>query len=74
MSGPGEVIRKARIAAGLSQAELARRVGFANQSTISFLERGVRRLDVETAVRIADAIGAERSRFLADVAEQVSHA
>lgn len=69
MQGPGQVIRKARIAAGLSQAELAKRAGIPHQSVVSLLERGRRRLDVEAAVRMADALGADRATFLAEIAE-----
>lgn len=68
MQGPGQVIRKARIAAGLSQAELAKRVG-TNQSAVSFIERGRRIPDVATVARIADAVGAPRQEFLARIAD-----
>ena len=68
MQGPGQVIRKARIAAGLSQAELAKRAG-TNQSAVSFIERGQRIPDVAIAARIADAVGAPRREFLARIAD-----
>lgn len=70
---PGEIIRAARIRARVSQAELAKRVG-TNQSAVSFIERGQRIPDVETAVRIADALGTPRSEFLNAIAESVAHA
>lgn len=68
MQGPGQVIRKARLAAGLSQAELAKRAG-TNQSAVSFIERGQRIPDVAIAARIADAVGAPRREFLARIAD-----
>lgn len=70
MNGAGEVIREARLAAGLSQAELAKRAG-TNQSAVSFIERGQRIPDVAIAARIADAVGAPRREFLARIADAV---
>lgn len=70
MQGPGQVIRKARIAAGLSQAELAKRAG-TNQSAVSLIERGQRIPDVAIAARIADAVGTPRREFLARIADAV---
>lgn len=49
-------IKEIREALGMTQAELARRVG-AVQSQIGFLERGERRLTVEWMGRIAAALG-----------------
>lgn len=71
MKGAGEVIREARLAAGLSQAELAKRVG-TNQSAVSFIERGRRIPDVAIVARIADAVGAPRREFLARIADAVA--
>lgn len=64
----GAVIREARKGAGLSQAELAQKVGYANQSSISYLETGALELSIETAVRIAGACGVPPERLVADLA------
>ncbi len=51
-----QVIKEARLAAGVSQEELSRRMG----QSITFIvkiERGTRRLDVFEFVRLSEAIG-----------------
>jgi predicted ATPase/DNA-binding CsgD family transcriptional regulator/transcriptional regulator with XRE-family HTH domain len=64
----GATLQRLRLAAGLSQEELAERAGL-SQRGISDLERGVRRSPYPgTARRLADALGleaAERARLLA---------
>lgn len=50
------VLIEARKAAGLTQAELARRVG-SQQPVISLIERGVRRVDVVEFYVLSRAIG-----------------
>lgn len=52
------VLTEARKAAGLTQAELARRVG-SQQPVISLIERGVRRVDVVEFYVLARAMGAD---------------
>lgn len=64
----GQVIREARQAAGLSQAELSRRVGFASNASISNLELGKGPLAFDVAVRIANACGVPPAEFLATIA------
>jgi len=49
-------LRDVRVAASITQAELSRRLG-KNQSYISNIERGQRRLDVIEFSRIALALG-----------------
>lgn len=51
-----EVVRKARVDAGLTQAELAVRIG-RDQSHISLIEGSQRRLDLVEFHRIARALG-----------------
>lgn len=66
----GEVLRRARLNAGLSQAELAERLGHASQDAITRLERGVAgsvRFDFLEA--IADVL-AEEGVTLADLFSQ----
>jgi transcriptional regulator with XRE-family HTH domain len=55
---PGALIREARKLAGLSQAELARRVG-TTQAVISRWERGLESPRVETLGRVLQACGFE---------------
>ena len=52
----GELVRSQRITRGISQAELARRVGV-TPSALSQVERGVRGLAAETLIRIWEALG-----------------
>jgi transcriptional regulator with XRE-family HTH domain len=69
---PGEIIRDARRRAGLSQAELARRVGTA-QSALSRWERGH---DEPRLSRLADVLRAcgLRARLVFDDADVVDRA
>src|SRR5436305_10466245 len=64
----GELLRRYRAAAGLTQEELAARTGLTPQG-ISLLERGVRqRPQTYTVHKLADALGlagADRARFTA---------
>jgi hypothetical protein len=53
----GSLLRKARKAAGLTQAELARRAGV-TQSVVSAYEAGRREPAVSTLSRLVDATGA----------------
>lgn len=52
----GSLLREARMRAGLSQSELARRVGIA-QSVISFYESGRRQPSLPTLAVLLDATG-----------------
>jgi len=52
----GNTIRNARLAAGMKQADLAKRIG-CDQRTISLIERDKQRLPTITLCRIADALG-----------------
>lgn len=54
----GEDLRAARIAAGLSQAQLARRLG-RSQQYVSLIESGRRRLPIEAMTMILRALGLE---------------
>lgn len=64
-------IRHARKAAGLTQAELARRAG-CDQSEISRLERGERLMSVRMLKAIARALGIPSSALLADDDNEVA--
>jgi transcriptional regulator with XRE-family HTH domain len=54
----GEALRAARIKAGLSQAQLAKRLG-RSQQYISLIESGHRRLPIESMTQIMRALGLE---------------
>lgn len=56
-------LEKARLAAGLSQEQLAKRVGW-DQTYVSKIERGVRRVDVIELIAICDAIGIDAAAFV----------
>ena len=53
-----EVLTEARKAAGLTQVDLSQRIG-RDQTFISLIERGQRRVDVVEFIRLAEAIGTE---------------
>jgi uncharacterized protein len=58
MTDPAFVVREARRAAGLTQAELARRAGV-TQSVVSAYESGRREPALSTLVRLVEATGAQ---------------
>lgn len=60
-----DLLVRARKQAGLSQAELATRLG-RPQSFVSKCERGERRVDVVEFVLIADALGVDAGAFIQD--------
>lgn len=55
----GPVLRRLRQEKGLSQEELAERVGMASHAHISRLESGHKQPTVETLFRLADALDVE---------------
>lgn len=62
----GRVIASARIAGGLSQAELAMRIN-AEQSAVSRIERGEIALAVHILARVARAVGMPAAEIMARV-------
>lgn len=52
----GDLIKKARINAGMTQAELAERLGITPQA-VSQYERGIKNPKLETVRRISEALG-----------------
>jgi transcriptional regulator with XRE-family HTH domain len=52
----GQIVREAREKAGLSQEELAQRVGL-TQGALSFIERGVVEPRLSILLRLFDALG-----------------
>jgi Zn-dependent peptidase ImmA (M78 family)/transcriptional regulator with XRE-family HTH domain len=59
----GERVRQARLASGLTQAELAERVGF-ERSALVRVEGGGRRLDAMELFRLSDALGLPVAHFV----------
>lgn len=64
------VLIEARQASGLTQAQLAERVG-KDQTFISIIERGQRRVDVLEFVALAKAMRADPERLFAEVVERL---
>ena len=62
----GRGVRRHRIAAGLTQEELARRARL-HRTYIGAVERGERNLTILSLVRIARALDTELHRFLREV-------
>ena len=61
-----KVLREARESAGVTQTELAARLG-ESQSFVSKCERGERRLDVIDLIRFCDALAIDPTVFLSSV-------
>ena len=61
---------KAREAAGLSQEELAKRMGW-DQTYVSKIERGVRRVDVIELIGICEAIGIDAASFMKSLLRKI---
>lgn len=62
----GEELRRARLAAGLSQEQLAERAQV-HRTYVSMLERNRRSPTVDTLIRICRALGISASELLARV-------
>jgi transcriptional regulator with XRE-family HTH domain len=60
----GERIRRARLAAGLTQTELGQRIGYAAATAVSKLEHGMSGLDVLVFARICKALKVEPDTLL----------
>jgi transcriptional regulator with XRE-family HTH domain len=65
------VLVEARQASGLTQAELAARVG-KDQSFVSIIERGQRRVDVLEFVALARAMNADPAQLFEGVTRRLS--
>lgn len=63
-----DAVRSARLAAGLTQAELAGRIG-RDQSHISLIEGSQRRLDLVEFHEIAMALGRDPAELFAEISE-----
>lgn len=65
------VLSEARQRSGLTQAQLAERVG-KDQTFISIIERGQRRVDVLEFVALSRAMKADPARLFAEVTKRLS--
>lgn len=62
---PSDVIRTARLAAGLTQAQLARAIG-AHTKTVGKIDRGERPVSASLAIGISRVLGIDLARLLPD--------
>lgn len=62
----GSNIRSIRVSAGLSQADLAERIGF-TRASVSNLEAGRQKIALHLFVRITQALGVEPVKLLPDL-------
>lgn len=60
----GERIRRARESVGLSQQDLAKRIGYSSPATISHFESGERRISIQDLQQIAQTLGLPTDHFL----------
>jgi transcriptional regulator with XRE-family HTH domain len=65
----GRNIRSLRVSAGLSQASLAKRIGF-TRASVSNLEAGRQRIALHLFVQIAQALDVEPSKLLPSLSSQ----
>ena len=66
-----EVVKAARIAAGLKQTDLAERIE-KDQSWVSLVEGSQRRLDVVEFIKLAQALGIRPSTMLDEIVEKIA--
>jgi transcriptional regulator with XRE-family HTH domain len=64
-------VRRMRLAAGLSQEQLAERAGL-HRTYISSVERGLRNVSLENIFGLAAALGCDPRELLAPPAKEVS--
>lgn len=65
-----DTLREARLAAGLTQAELAEKLG-KDQSHISLIEGSQRRLDIVEFRAVAKAIGRDPVQLFAEISRRL---
>ena len=63
----GPALRHFRLAAGITQEELAARLGYATANYISCLELGTRKPSVELLFKIAVALGVKASQIITEM-------
>ena len=72
MSQIGENIRKRRIELGMTQEELANRVGYSSKTTINKIEQGVNDVPQNKIVKFADCLNTSPSVLMGWVDDQTS--
>lgn len=72
MSKIGENIRKKRIELGLTQEELAIRMGYTSKSTINKIEQGINDIPQSKITKFADALNTSPSVLMGWVDDQTS--
>lgn len=65
-----QIIKAGRLKAGLTQAELAARVG-KDQSWLSLIERSQRRLDIVEFIALANAMDIKPERLFSELLAQL---
>jgi transcriptional regulator with XRE-family HTH domain len=68
-----EHLQQARIDAGLTQNELAKKLGW-DQTYVSKIERGVRRVDVVELMGICDVLGLDSGEFVKNLSRKFGKA
>lgn len=68
-----EELVKTRENAGLSQDQLAKRIGW-DQTYVSKIERGVRRVDVIELIAVCEAIGIDAADFMKTLLQRIKAA
>lgn len=68
----GERIRSARQAAGLSQKELAEKIGFESATAISLIEAGERKIGVVEMEKMTKVLERDIKYFLGEEGEQLN--
>ena len=68
----GKKIREAREAAGLSQRELADKLGFESSTAVSYMESGERKVSVVDLEKIAKLLDKDIRFFIGQEAEQLN--
>lgn len=72
MSQIGENIRRRRIQLGMTQEELANRVGYTSKSTINKIEQGVNDVPQNKIVKFADALNTSPAALMGWIDENTS--
>jgi transcriptional regulator with XRE-family HTH domain len=71
-SGFGAVLRRLRFEKGLSQEELAERIGMASHAHLSRLESGRAQPSVEMLFRLSDALEVPASAIISEMEKERS--
>jgi len=67
MGGIGDRIRSRRTELGLSQEELAKKVGYSSRSTVNKIEKGTRNPKTDDVKKIASALKVDFEYLLGDI-------